>query len=58
MRAAYLMLAIVAVTAQTTLPLKAIGPTLVDIKVRLEGHTEYVVSLCRYTVKCTGRSVD
>ncbi len=34
LRAAILLLAIATVTAQTTLPLKALTPTLVTIKVR------------------------
>ena len=35
LRAAMLLVAIVTVTAQTTLPLKTLGPTLVEIKVNL-----------------------
>ena len=35
LRAACLLLAVVTSSAQTTLPLKAIIPTLVEIKVRL-----------------------
>lgn len=34
LRAALLMLAIITVTAQTTLPIKGLVPTLVEIKVR------------------------
>ena len=40
-QAAFLILTIATATAQTSLPVKAIGPTLVEIKVRLK----YTVAL-------------
>ena len=49
LRCALMLLAVVTAAAQTTLPLKAFGPTLVEIKVSFDtpsGLMKVITALC------------